>query len=79
MNKLNARSESITAAKLDAQTKMTAFDNQKRFVTAVDQLVKRLEDFERQADVHLGRFPNGERDYVAVTDKVRLMFRGNAN
>jgi hypothetical protein len=71
MGQLNARSSSITEANLEAQTKMRALRHQENFVTEVDLLVKKMEEFERQADVHLERFPNGERNYEEVTDKVR--------
>jgi ribosome-associated translation inhibitor RaiA len=68
---LDSRSQSIVSAKLDAQTRMRAFQNQRNFVTAIDQLIGKLERFEMQADVHLARFPNGEKSYGAITDRVR--------
>lgn len=68
---LTSHSQSIIAAKLDAQAKTKTFQSQKNFVIGVDQLIRKMAGFEKQADVHLARFQNGEKAYGGITDKVR--------
>ena len=70
---LQAQSKKIIAAKLDAGERAKAFQHQRNFVAEVSALIGKIDDFERAADVHLGRFPNGERAYVSITDRMRAL------
>ena len=67
---LNARSQSIIQAKAVAQSQQRVFQAQANFVSQVDQLIRRMAQFDAQADVHLGRFPGAEKGYEGITAKV---------
>ena len=67
---LNARSQSITQAKAVAQAQQRTFQTQANFVSQVDQLIRRMAQFDSQADVHLGRFPGAEKGYEGITARV---------
>jgi hypothetical protein len=67
---LNARSQSITQAKAVAQAQQRTFQAQANFVSQVDQLIRRMAQFDSQADVHLGRFPGAEKGYEGITARV---------
>jgi hypothetical protein len=82
---LDKRSQSIIAEKHDAQIKMQALQGQRNFVAEIDRFINKTDVFEKQADIHLGKFPNVERAYVAITDKIaayvnrQRQLSGNAN
>lgn len=64
------RSQAIISAKTAAETRQRTFQTQRNFVAEIDQLIGRMQHFDTEADVHLGRFPNVERGYDAITAKV---------
>ena len=67
---LNARSQSIIQAKAVAQSQQRTFQAQANFVAQVDQLIRRMAQFDSDADVHLGRFPGAEKSYEGITARV---------
>jgi hypothetical protein len=67
---LNARSQSIIQAKAVAQAQQRTFQAQASFVSQVDQLTRRMAQFDSDADVHLGRFPGAEKAYAGITARV---------
>lgn len=70
---LQAQSQKIIAAKLDEGERAKAFQHQRDFVAEVSALIGKMDTFERAADVHLGRFPNAERAYGAITDRMKTL------
>lgn len=81
MNALNARAQAALAAR-EAETSRTnaarqaeiSRENlereQRNFVQTVDALVDRMQRFDSEADVHLGRFRNVEKGYQTITAKM---------
>lgn len=67
---LNARSQSIIQAKAVAQAQQRTFQAQANFVSQIDQLTRRMAQFDSDADVHLGRFPGAEKAYEGITAQV---------
>jgi hypothetical protein len=67
---LNARSQNIIAAKTAAISRQRTVQAQKNFVAQIDQLITKMQQFDSAADVHLGRFPNAEKGYQAITAKM---------
>jgi len=67
---LNARSQSIIQAKAVAQAQQRTFQAQTNFVSQIDQLTRRMVQFDSDADVHLGRFPGAEKAYEGITARV---------
>lgn len=67
---LNARSQSILHEKAATQTQQRVFQVQANFISQVDRLIGHMEQFDPEADVHLGRFPGTEKTYEALTTKV---------
>lgn len=67
---LNARSQSIIQAKAVAEAKQKAFEAQVNFVSQIDQLMRRMAQFDAEADIHLGRFPSAEKGYEGITARV---------
>jgi hypothetical protein len=67
---LNARSQSIIQAKATAQTQLRTLDAERLFAAEVDRLIGRMQQFDSQADVHLGRFPGAEKAYEGITERV---------
>ena len=70
VSELNARSQSIIHAKAAAQSQLRTMEAQRRFVSEIDQLIGQMQQFDSQADVHLGRFPGAEKAYEGITAKV---------
>lgn len=70
VSELNARSQSIIHAKAAAQSQLRTLEAQRRFVSEVDNLIGRMNQFDSQADVHLGRFPGAEKAYEGITAEV---------
>ena len=66
---LNARSQSILKARAIAQAQQTTYEAQTNFVGEIDQLIAKMGKFDSEADIHLGRFPNAEKEYAAITAK----------
>ena len=64
------RSQAIISARITAAARQQTFQAQRNFVAEVDQLIGRMQHFDSEADVHLGRFPNAEKGYEAITAKV---------
>jgi len=64
------RSQAVISARAAAAARQRTLEVQKNFVAELDQLVGRMERFDAEADVHLGRFPNAERGYEAISAKV---------
>jgi hypothetical protein len=71
MNQLNGRSQAIIAAKAAALARENAERSQRNFVQAIDRLAAQMQQFDQQAEVHLSRFPGVEKQYQAITAKVR--------
>jgi hypothetical protein len=67
---LNVRSKSIVQAKAAAQTQLRTLEAERQFVAEVDRLIGRMQEFDSQADVHLGRFPGAEKAYEGITTKM---------
>jgi hypothetical protein len=67
---LNAQSKSILDATAAAQDKQRMDAAEAKFVAQIDQLIANMQRFDSEADVHLGRFPNVEKGYQAITAKV---------
>lgn len=81
MTELSALSQRTIQAKAAAQAQQRsleaqrnaqqrAFEAQRSFVAEIDQLIGRMEQFDSQADVHLGRFPGAEKGYEAITARI---------
>ena len=66
---LNARSQSILKARAVAQAQQKTYVAQANFVGEIDQLIAKMAQFDSEADIHLGRFPNAEKGYEAITAK----------
>jgi hypothetical protein len=66
---LNARSQSLLKAKAVAQAQQKTYVAQADFVREIDQLIAKMAQFDSEADIHLGRFPNAEKGYEAITAK----------
>jgi hypothetical protein len=64
------RSEAVMSARTTAEARQRTFQAQQNFVAGIDQLIGRMQRFDAEADVHLGRFPNAEKGYEAITAKV---------
>ena len=67
---LNATSQSVLAAKAAAVSRQRMDQAQRNLVAQIDQTVTRMQRFDSDADVHLGRFPGAERHYQAITAKI---------
>lgn len=67
---LDAKSQSILAAKVAAQSRQRTEDAQRNFVSQIDLLIGNMQRFESEADVHLDRFPNVEKGYQGFTVKM---------
>jgi hypothetical protein len=84
-DQLNARSQTILAAKAAADARKAAEQAQRNFVAQIDQIIGNMQRFDSEADVHLGRFPGVEKGYQAITAKVNgyveheRRLAGNAN
>ena len=66
----NSRSQAIVAARTSAASRQRSFQAQRNFVAEIDQLIGKMQRFDSEADVHLSRFPNAEKEYEAITAKV---------
>ncbi|MGC2163307.1 MAG: hypothetical protein WA634_15470 [Silvibacterium sp.] len=53
-----------------AEAQQRTFQIQQNFVAEIDRLIDRMQHFDSEADVHLGRFPNAEKSYEAITAKI---------
>lgn len=67
---LSARSQSIIQAKAVAQSQQRTLQAQANFVAQIDQLIRRMTQFDSDADVHLGRFYGAEKAYEGITERV---------
>jgi len=67
---LNARSQGIVKARAAAQAQQRNSEAQEEFVEEIDRLIARMAQFDSEADVHLGRFPDTERGYEAITERI---------
>ena len=67
---LKTRSQNIIQAKAVAQSQQRTFQAQANFVAQIDQLIRRMAQFDSEADVHLGRFPGAEKAYEGITARV---------
>ena len=47
-----------------------AFQAQVNFVSQIDQLMRRMAQFDAEADIHFGRFPGAEKGYEGITARV---------
>jgi hypothetical protein len=70
MSELSARSNGIIQANTAALAQQRTFATQREFVSEIDQLIGRMEQFDSQADVHLGRFPGVGKEYEVVTASI---------
>jgi hypothetical protein len=77
----NGQAQAILTAKADAEararalqaaaaSRAEALQAERDFAAAVDGLVNKMQQFDTEADVHLGRFPNAEKHYEAITAKI---------
>lgn len=67
---LNSRSQSILQQKAASAAKARAEQARRNFISAVDELVGKIERFDSQAELHLSRFPGVEKGYESITAKV---------
>lgn len=67
---LNASARQVVEAKAKAETRKRTFQSQRSFVAGVDSLIQRMKQFDSDADIHLGRFPNAEKAYESITSRV---------
>lgn len=58
------------AEETEAEARQRASQAQETFIAQVDRLIGRMQRFDAEADVSLGRFPNIERGYEGITAKV---------
>jgi hypothetical protein len=70
VSKIDARSQVMRARKVSLLTRLRTHEAQKNFVTNVDQLIGKMERFDSEADLHLGRFPGAEENYHAITQQI---------
>jgi hypothetical protein len=70
VNLLNGRAQAILAARAAALSQKENEEDTQKFVTNVDRLINDMQQFESEADVHLTRFPNVEKGYLAITAKM---------
>ena len=70
MAELNTRSHSIIQAKAAAQSQLRTLEAQRTFVAEIDRVIGRMQQFDLQADIHLGRFPGAEKGYEGITARV---------
>jgi hypothetical protein len=68
---LNTRSQAILKAKADADAQQKMFEEQENFVATIEGLIAKMGRFDSEADLHLGRFPNAEKSYQAITAKMQ--------
>ena len=77
----NKRSQAIVSERASAEARQRtaqeaaelqqqSFQAEQNFEGGIDQLIGRMQRFDSEADVHLGRFPNFEKGYEAITAKV---------
>jgi hypothetical protein len=71
LSELNGRAQAIVSAKAAAVARENAERSQRNFIQAIDHLVEQMQQFDQRADVHLTRFPGVEKQYQAITTKVR--------
>ncbi|WP_156785221.1 hypothetical protein [Terriglobus roseus] len=64
------RSQTIISARATAAGQRRTLQAEKDFLSHVDRVISQMQRFDAEADVHLGRFPNAEKAYIAVTAKV---------
>jgi hypothetical protein len=67
---LNNRAQGIVKEKAIAQAQQRAFEGRQAFVGEIDSLISKMNRFDSQADIHLGRFPGAEKAYESITAKV---------
>lgn len=67
---LNAQSQAIINSHVAAQSQQRTLEAQQEFVAKIDQLTRKMQQFDSAADVHLGRFPGAEKAYEGITAKV---------
>jgi len=85
MKTLDSQSQGILAAKASRDAQVQFAQEQQNFLSAVNQLISRMEQFDSAADIHLGRFPGAEERYRAITARVAQyvnrdrQFAGNPN
>jgi hypothetical protein len=58
------------ALRADAESRAEALQAEKNFTAQTDELVNKMQRFDTEANVHLGRFPNVEKRYEAITAKM---------
>jgi hypothetical protein len=77
----NSRAQALLGAKADAEakaealradanSKAQALQAERNFTAEIDGLVTKMQQFDADADVHLGKFPNAETHYEAITAKI---------
>ncbi len=54
---------------LQEQAAQRTFQAQANFVAEIEQLIRKMGQFDSEADIHLGRFPGAEKGYEAITAK----------
>lgn len=64
------RSQAIQSARAAADTRQRELEAQKDFVVQVDRLIDRMQTFDEEAEVHLGRFPKAEKGYESITVRI---------
>lgn len=70
VNALNAKAHQILVEKNASATRQRVAQAQKSFVSGIDTIVRRMQEFASEADSHLSRFPGAEDRYHAITVKM---------
>ena len=64
------RSHAVISANAAAEAQQRTLQANENFIVQVDQLIGQMQRVDVEADVHLGKFPNAEKAYQAITVKV---------
>ena len=70
VDRLNAQSRQILAAKAAAIARVTAARAQRDLISQIDRIISQMQQFEAEADVHLNRFPGAEQRLHEITSKM---------
>jgi hypothetical protein len=67
---LTDHSQSVIKTNAAIQARQRTYQAERNFTASVYQLISRMERFDSEEDVHLGRFPGAEKSYEEITAKV---------
>ena len=70
VEELNKRSQDVIQEKNAAQLRQNTFEAQNKYVANIDRITSRMQKFDVNAEVHLGRFHGVESEYEEITAKI---------